>query len=319
MNRPATLYSFDKIPLVDILSPSLCPSEDSTSQFYQSMSIENRKDQNHKKPAQTHTPTSPLNPQPLTQTGEPTLSRPTRVCRSALATSTYPFPFHGPTRRDGTVMHGILDFKSSKSTGEFRPYQRANAARTKSGCLSCRVRHTKCDEKRPVCNACVRNHLLCSWPNGACESGLGETVHFAQSAQLPAQKLIPRACPSRALSSWPTLQGRPAEQRLLHYYVERSAPRLIIRDKGHNPFLSYLLPLAQHNDGLLHAILAIGASHSTFDDPAAHFSALSHYAVALRAVKYMITELGCGIRENALQTLLLLLTLCAFEVSLPPI
>ncbi|KAJ5179387.1 fungal-specific transcription factor domain-containing protein [Penicillium capsulatum] len=96
--------------------------------------------------------------------------------------------------------------------------------------------------------------------------------------------------------------------------MERSVLRLIIRDKGHNPFLSYMLPLAQHNDGFLHILIAIGASHLAFDDPAVHFSALSHYAVALRAVKYLITQFGNGCRDNSLEILLLLVALCAFEI-----
>ncbi|KAI1613408.1 fungal-specific transcription factor domain-containing protein [Exophiala viscosa] len=37
--------------------------------------------------------------------------------------------------------------------------------RTKTGCLVCRRRKKKCDERLPVCRACERNSLDCLWPS----------------------------------------------------------------------------------------------------------------------------------------------------------
>lgn len=45
-----------------------------------------------------------------------------------------------------------------------QPAQRISRVRT--GCLRCRVRKKKCDEKRPVCRACERNNFVCQWPSG---------------------------------------------------------------------------------------------------------------------------------------------------------
>ncbi|PGG99042.1 hypothetical protein GX51_06458 [Blastomyces parvus] len=36
--------------------------------------------------------------------------------------------------------------------------------RTRTGCFSCRRRKKKCDEVKPICLACIRNKLDCSWP-----------------------------------------------------------------------------------------------------------------------------------------------------------
>lgn len=36
--------------------------------------------------------------------------------------------------------------------------------RSKTGCSSCRRRKKKCDETHPICNACQRNNLVCTWP-----------------------------------------------------------------------------------------------------------------------------------------------------------
>lgn len=35
--------------------------------------------------------------------------------------------------------------------------------RTKSGCLACRRRRKKCDEGKPVCEACARLRIACTW------------------------------------------------------------------------------------------------------------------------------------------------------------
>lgn len=36
--------------------------------------------------------------------------------------------------------------------------------RVRTGCLSCRRRKKKCDETKPKCRNCHRNHLRCLWP-----------------------------------------------------------------------------------------------------------------------------------------------------------
>lgn len=42
--------------------------------------------------------------------------------------------------------------------------RRPRLGRTRTGCLTCRHRRKKCDERRPVCVGCTRNKLTCSWP-----------------------------------------------------------------------------------------------------------------------------------------------------------
>ncbi|KAE8376067.1 fungal-specific transcription factor domain-containing protein [Aspergillus bertholletiae] len=211
-------------------------------------------------------------------------------------------------------MHGVLQFKTTHDEGSFRPYRRRNAKRTKSGCLSCRVRHTKCDGSRPICGGCVRNHLLCAWPN----SGKAITTSASAGSGRPTQpqNATSLCClsPNRALSLWPRLHGRLGEQRLLHHYIERSAKRLVINNVISNPFLAYILPLAEQHDGFLHVVFAISASHLSYEDQPSRSVALSHYGVALRAVKYLITDHGSGYRRNSLLIVILLLALCNFEV-----
>lgn len=45
-----------------------------------------------------------------------------------------------------------------------RSHRRAPILRVRTGCLTCRGRKKKCDERKPVCTGCSRNHLTCRWP-----------------------------------------------------------------------------------------------------------------------------------------------------------
>ncbi|RGP79406.1 hypothetical protein FLONG3_2461 [Fusarium longipes] len=39
--------------------------------------------------------------------------------------------------------------------------------RSRSGCLTCRERHVKCDETKPNCGKCLKRHRLCRWEDAA--------------------------------------------------------------------------------------------------------------------------------------------------------
>ncbi|KAJ5710420.1 transcriptional regulator family: Fungal Specific TF [Penicillium malachiteum] len=39
-------------------------------------------------------------------------------------------------------------------------------SRSRTGCLQCRQRHNKCDEKHPICSFCSSRELECQWPSG---------------------------------------------------------------------------------------------------------------------------------------------------------
>ena len=61
---------------------------------------------------------------------------------------------------DATVCVSVAS-PASRAAG--RPHQR-RFGRTRTGCLTCRARRKKCDERRPKCLSCERNKLDCSFP-----------------------------------------------------------------------------------------------------------------------------------------------------------
>ncbi|KAK4658155.1 hypothetical protein QC762_204260 [Podospora pseudocomata] len=60
----------------------------------------------------------------------------------------------------GTRLHRVGKTKKmSMSSAEPR-----TGTRSKNGCLTCRARHVKCDERHPVCLKCVKQKAGCEWP-----------------------------------------------------------------------------------------------------------------------------------------------------------
>lgn len=48
--------------------------------------------------------------------------------------------------------------------------------RVRTGCLTCRTRKKKCDEQKPRCRGCTRNHFDCLWPGE-------KTISFANRSE----------------------------------------------------------------------------------------------------------------------------------------
>ena len=83
-----------------------------------------------------------------------------------------------------------------------------------------------------------------------------------------------------------------------------------------NPFIVYNIRLASTYTALQHAILAVAACHRAYFQPDIAFQSRNHYAIALRGVKFGITEWAtCGISERV-ALLATCLTLCWYEVNI---
>lgn len=66
-------------------------------------------------------------------------------------------------------MSSVTSFEPTKALSTARPKQRS-----RSGCLTCRSRGYKCDEKKPICRACSRLGRSCQY--GAAKKWINESV-----------------------------------------------------------------------------------------------------------------------------------------------
>lgn len=165
-----------------------------------------------------------------------------------------------------------------------RKRKRASTPRSKNGCLTCRQRRVKCDERRPVCQRCTKAEFTCMYSGGAGD-----------------QPLPPKEIVSRALAALPvtvynlpfSVPGSPDERKALHYYHNHAAMNL-------SGFVTFgfwnrsVLERCEAEPVVRHAIIALGHAHleystqetlMTFSD-----SSLRAYCKAVRRLRKFIED-----------------------------
>ncbi|KAJ5106648.1 hypothetical protein N7456_003323 [Penicillium angulare] len=149
-------------------------------------------------------------------------------------------------------------------------------ARSRSGCLSCRRRKKKCDEKKPICTACLRNNLGCVWPDPNTQDGqFASRLHGLSTrsavesdawavASVGVRPKVPTTTIPPSLSHV-VLPGSvsPVSETwtLLDHYLKDTANHLACLQDGRNPFLHTILPAALDDELLMNSILALSGTH----------------------------------------------------------
>ncbi|KAL5338577.1 hypothetical protein BJX70DRAFT_366233 [Aspergillus crustosus] len=127
--------------------------------------------------------------------------------------------------------------------------------RCKTGCLTCRRRKKKCDERQPTCAACSRNSLDCRWP--------AENPNTVATRRPRRRNVVPgRALPPE-LSAMVTvfaLRSPDLVQRLLHHFSQHGPMWLSSRTgKNRTAILFHLFPEAMESPLILNCVLMIAA------------------------------------------------------------
>ncbi|WBW71648.1 DNA-binding transcription factor, zf-fungal binuclear cluster type Gsf1 [Schizosaccharomyces osmophilus] len=98
--------------------------------------------------------------------------------------------------------------------------------RTKTGCLTCRKRRIKCDERKPICYNCIKSKRQCEGythfprPTGA----------LTAARRIPVSSLLSEPAPHG-------MAGQPTHPTFL-YYIQSVAPSLCLWDSCYFPPLS---------------------------------------------------------------------------------
>jgi hypothetical protein len=209
-------------------------------------------------------------------------------------------------------------------------------ARSRQGCFSCRRRKKKCDEVKPICTACLRNSLGCTWPASSPEAsvGIGSTrqqtrvqLHSRPNtwALAPASAhpnvssvTIPAAPSNFALPG--TVSSDSGTWRLLDHYLKDTANRLACLQDSQNPFLHTILPAALNDELLMNSIIALSGMHMMQRVPQLDLEiqslASSSYTRALKQLRVALSELtrkGSTV-DSAWRALLVVLIFYLLEV-----
>lgn len=99
---------------------------------------------------------------PQSETPPPLLRLLNPMAETYSTPSTYPPP-GGYYQSQGSVH--IVGGPHSRSESQ-QQRKRPKYTRSKTGCLTCRVKKIKCDETKPICNRCTHGQRDCTWPEG---------------------------------------------------------------------------------------------------------------------------------------------------------
>jgi len=235
---------------------------------------------------------------------------------------------------------------------------RPRKTRAKTGCLCCRLRRKKCDERRPSCTACDRNKIICSWgpnsPGREESSDLGwrsrlksgervtgpgkdctgyKTARISKaspskSAALSHEQLeqeFPRSPSPASQLRLPEMFGtatlkHPSSRILFEHYINNTSQLLCTIPGPENPFVTCVIPLARTDPMIMDCVLAISGAHlqCALSDPEIQLASSAHYALALRSFKHTLTKIVSGKVLQPVNVLLTALLLCHIEVSAMP-
>lgn len=251
--------------------------------------------------------------------------------------SMFPSPLHPPAK---------LKRKTSR-----RPADESRAGQqpaSKDGCLQCRIRKKKCDERKPTCLGCERNVLLCRWRTAADilsakrrksgvqvnDSTLAPSVKVGSAASLTSSPLVDlptspgvKRCHLEVtqIVRQPALAGqmlKDVKSSILYEHWVGETANALSTLRGHrNAFVTELPKLAlQYPNTVLPSLLALSGIHYCNKNANNDMQQLTyaHLAQALQALKYGITKHVSGFENNALPLLVSTLILCFIEVRESP-
>lgn len=161
------------------------------------------------------------------------------------------------------------------------PFLRRPHQKSRMGCANCKAGRIKCGEEKPQCRNCVKKRKTCQYQSLKLESkGKRARVSKEDAAVTKRVPPSPSAAPSEVSESF-TLQ----DLRLFHHFLTIAHPSLPLGNES--VWIRDIPQLIHVSDHLMHALLALGASHirsltgANPDD----CNALSHRGQAIAGLK----------------------------------
>ncbi|KAL4751207.1 hypothetical protein BDW72DRAFT_98639 [Aspergillus terricola var. indicus] len=127
--------------------------------------------------------------------------------------------------------------------------------RSRNGCITCKIRHVKCDEAKPFCNQCRKSGRKCDGYDNASQTQL--RARIAERHQ-PLNRNTLGADHRLVLR-----QGTGTERRYIEFFYTRTSHAFA--GFYDSKLWSYLIPqFGEYEPSVRHAMTAIGALHERF-------------------------------------------------------
>lgn len=133
--------------------------------------------------------------------------------------------------------------------------KKTSHARSKTGCGTCRRRKKKCDEEKPHCLNCKKNNVTCDGyePMQPWQSGRQKALTVTRPPfRLPEG--LPTALPL-------LINGieNGVDMMFFQHFTANLENVLSLTDT-YNPFKEIIVPMAMHDEGLMHSVLYLSGS-----------------------------------------------------------
>ena len=210
----------------------------------------------------------------------------------------------------------------------YKPRISRKFPRTKLGCLTCRTRRKKCDQRHPVCQNCEKREVGCSWPPDVISIRDQDTNHLMADDRRQTPHLLAAVVPTNTTTAdwhiqWPlpyspNFLPSPSSRLLFDRYISQTSKELGVTANPQNPFLGYVIPLAFSDELYMNCVLALSGADLTIEeeiDPATKSMAWSHYSAAVRGLHKELSAEPYGDVHRTLHLLFLTLSMVMVEVS----
>ncbi|KAL2827672.1 hypothetical protein BJY01DRAFT_228999 [Aspergillus pseudoustus] len=136
--------------------------------------------------------------------------------------------------------------------------RRLTRPRSRNGCITCKLRHVKCDEAKPECMQCQRSGRKCDGYDSASQTQLRQRI---AERHRPLDRDMVGADHRLLLR-----QETGTERRYVEFFYGQSSSAF--SGFYNSKLWSYLIPqLGEHEPSIRHAMTAIGAIHSRLQNP----------------------------------------------------
>ncbi|OTB06783.1 hypothetical protein M426DRAFT_9216 [Hypoxylon sp. CI-4A] len=173
-----------------------------------------------------------------------------------------------------------------------RQRQRRFHRRSRNGCSTCKAKHIRCDERRPLCTYCLRHGGECGYPDGDAGSNVVE-VESRSGSREPHEFTEPCLCLMDATPKDPflgTSYDMASRSRSLFQLFTNT--RVLYTTRVERSANSFIVHKALSHPGFLHAALLMTALHWTWSTGDVEHFRVPYLYHKLQAIRFVTDQLS---------------------------
>ncbi|KAH6871789.1 hypothetical protein B0T10DRAFT_259426 [Thelonectria olida] len=152
-----------------------------------------------------------------------------------------------------------------------KKWKRASAPRVRTGCITCKTRHLKCDERKPTCQRCEKDQAICDGYKILPRRPNGKRVKPLRAPKCDTIETVWEECEAGQLVLRHDLHDLgaevsvlPVQNDLLHHFRTSTIHDLMMASDCSDFWQIHALPLGHAVEPVKYALCALGGVHRHF-------------------------------------------------------